>query len=160
MSKTFTSTIPPSLKKGDQVAIVATARYADLKILEFAEQLLESWGLKLIRGKNLLKKHYNFAGNDAERLEDLQWAMDHPELKAIFCFRGGYGSTRILEKIEAKKLFLDWSNTSSFNATPGVINSVTPRLTIFFVFLGSSNCSQIATRFPAFTNFERCVFSE
>ena len=103
MSKTFTSTVPPSLKKGDQVAIVATARYADLKILEFAEQLLESWGLKLIRGKNLLKKHYNFAGNDAERLEDLQWAMDHPELKAIFCFRGGYGSTRILEKIEAKK---------------------------------------------------------
>ena len=100
MSKTISSIVPKALKQGDSIAIIATARYADLKILEFAEQLFERWGLKVNRGENLLKKHFNFAGSDHQRLADLQWAMDDPKIKAIFCFRGGYGSTRILENID------------------------------------------------------------
>lgn len=102
MSKTFKSSIPPTLKKGDAIAIIATARYVDLKILEFAEQLFDRWGLKVIRGENVLKKQFNFAGSDHQRVTDLQWAMDDPKIKAIFCFRGGYGSTRILERVNPK----------------------------------------------------------
>ena len=100
MSKTISSTVPRLLQQGDQVAIIATARYANLEAVAYSQELLETWGLVVLKGKNLLEKHYNFAGNDAQRLEDLQWAMDNKEIKAIFCFRGGYGTTRILQQLE------------------------------------------------------------
>ena len=87
MSKTISSIVPAPLKQGDQVAIVATARFVDIKVLEFAEQLFNSWGLKPKRGANLLKQDFNFAGSDAQRKNDLQWAFDDPSIKAIFCFR-------------------------------------------------------------------------
>ena len=52
------------------------------------------------------------------------------------------------------KKLLDFAlRISSFKATPGVTNSVTPLLTMVLVCFGSSSWSQIATRFPAFTNF-------
>jgi hypothetical protein len=57
----------------------------------------------------------------------------------------------------AKKLFSLLDNTLSEIATPGVTNSVMPRLTNFLANLGSSNWSQIATRYPALTNRGRYV---
>ena len=104
MSKTISSIVPPCLKQGDSIAIVATARFVDTKALEFAEQMLISWGLKPKRGVNLLNQDFNFAGTDSERKKDLQWAFDDRSIKAIFCFRGGYGSVRILEGLENSNL--------------------------------------------------------
>ena len=46
-----------------------------------------------------LQKNYHFAGNDKERFNDLQWAFDHKNIKAIWCARGGYGSIRIVDKL-------------------------------------------------------------
>jgi len=63
-------------------------------------------------------------------------------------------------KTDAKKLLDFCSKIPSFKATPGVISSVTPLLTIDLVFFGSSNCSHMATRSPALTNLCRYVFSE
>ena len=59
----------------------------------------------------------------------------------------------------ARKLFSRCDNTLSFIATPGVTSSVMPRFTNFLVALGSSNCSQMATRLPARTNLGRYVSS-
>ncbi|MDW5289468.1 LD-carboxypeptidase [Formosa sp. PL04] len=50
----------------------------------------------------------HFAGTDDERCEDFQNAIDNPNVKAIWCARGGYGSVRILDK-------LDWT---AFNKNP------------------------------------------
>ena len=99
MSKTISSIVPAPLKQGDSIAVVATARFVDIKVLAFAEQLFNSWGLKPKRAANLLKQEFNFAGSDLERKSDLQWAFDDRSIKAIFCFRGGYGSVRILEDL-------------------------------------------------------------
>ncbi len=41
-----------------------------------------------------------FAGSDAQRAEDLQWALDDPTIKAIFSLRGGYGTTRIVDQLD------------------------------------------------------------
>ena len=49
--------------------------------------------------KKYLQKNYHFAGNDKERFDDLQWAFDHKNIKAIWCARGGYGSIRIVDKL-------------------------------------------------------------
>jgi muramoyltetrapeptide carboxypeptidase len=36
------------------------------------------------------------AGTDAQRLQDLQWALSSPDLQAVWAARGGYGLNRIL----------------------------------------------------------------
>lgn len=95
-------TIPPNLRTGDVVAIVAPAGLLDPKQISSAIKIIESWGLTIHSGKNLFSKHYNFSGTDTERTADLQEALDNPEIKAIFCARGGYGTLRILDK-------MDWS---------------------------------------------------
>jgi muramoyltetrapeptide carboxypeptidase len=91
---------PDFLNKGDAVAMVAPAGKADPQMAESACSVLESWGLKVIRGKHLLNTHYNYAARDSERAADFQNALDNPDVKAIICARGGYGTIRILESLD------------------------------------------------------------
>ncbi len=82
---------PPFLKPGDEVAIVSPAFAIDEGKIESSVKVLESWGLKVHVGKNVLKKDGPFAGTDKERLSDFQKATDNKKIKAVFCSRGGYG---------------------------------------------------------------------
>ena len=96
-------TIKPSyLKQGDTVAIVAPSGVLNDKLEEInrAKKLLELWGLKVVFGKNLFKNDYHFAGTDKERSNDFQEALDKQSIKAIWSARGGYGSVRILDKLD------------------------------------------------------------
>ena len=90
---------PPFLKKKDKVAIIATAKNFEIQELAPALEILKSWGVEVLLGKNVYHKFNQFAGTDEERLEDLQWALDHKEIKVIFCARGGYGSSRIIDQV-------------------------------------------------------------
>lgn len=96
---------PPYLKTGDTVAIIAPAGILKSRetTIENAKILLESWGLKVVIGKNVFKQNNHFAGTDEERLQDFQEALDNPTVKAIWAARGGYGSVRILDKINLSK---------------------------------------------------------
>ena len=93
---------PPYLKKGDTVAIVAPSGILKSREgeIQMAKDLLQSWGLTPIIGANVFNKADHFAGTDAERCEDLQNAMDNPSVSAIWCARGGYGTVRILDKLD------------------------------------------------------------
>ena len=88
---------PAKLRPNDKVAIISTARKVTPAELEIAVQHLQNWGLQVEFGPNLFQEENQFAGSDAQRLADLQWAIDHPELKAVFFARGGYGTTRIID---------------------------------------------------------------
>jgi muramoyltetrapeptide carboxypeptidase len=92
--------LPPNLQKGDRVVLISTARKIDADHLEFALQLLNSWGLDVVQGSHLLNSFHQFAGTDEQRAEDLQKAINDSTCKAIFCFRGGYGTVRIVDKID------------------------------------------------------------
>src|SRR4051794_23011949 len=94
---------PPYLKKDDKVAIIATAKSFESAEIKPAIKLLESWGLEIVTGKNLYKKHHQFAGTDEERLSDLQEMLDDDSVKAILCVRGGYGTNRIIDEVNFKK---------------------------------------------------------
>ena len=94
---------PSFLKKGDKVAIVATARKISSGEISFAINIFESWGLKVTLGKNIFKANHQFAGTDEGRMEDFQQTMDDESIKAIFCARGGYGTVRIIDKIYFNK---------------------------------------------------------
>jgi len=91
---------PQPLKAGDIVAIVATARKISEAELEPAKRLFESWGLRVVLPKNIYAEDNQFAGTDEQRAADLQWALDNEELKAVVCARGGYGTVRIVDRID------------------------------------------------------------
>ena len=90
---------PRLLTAGDRVAVVAPAGKIEQSGIDRALQLLDSWGLQTILGKNVFREDGYFAGTDDERLTDLQNALDDPTIAAILIARGGYGTTRILDKI-------------------------------------------------------------
>jgi muramoyltetrapeptide carboxypeptidase len=91
---------PPPLQKGDTVCIVAPGKAIPPALLEDAVRILKSWGLHVKMGHNLFKNHHQFSATDTERLQDLQDALDNPEVKAILCARGGYGTTRIIDQLK------------------------------------------------------------
>ena len=115
---------PPYLQKGDEIALVAPAGFIeDDKAIVTAEKLLQSWGLKTSRGSFVLEKNGSFAGTDKERLQDVQKTLDNPKIKAIWAVRGGYGSMRILPKlnfdkfIKHPKWFVGFSDITAFHNT-------------------------------------------
>ena len=84
----------------DKIAILSTARKINEKELNFAKQTITNWGLIPIESPNLRAQHHQFCGTDEQRASDFNWAIHQKEIKAILCFRGGYGSVRILESID------------------------------------------------------------
>jgi muramoyltetrapeptide carboxypeptidase len=91
---------PQALRSGDTVSIIAPGRKLDEEIVTTAVAMLKSWGLNVITGSNLFStKHSYLSGTDAERLADLQHALDDSSVQAIICARGGYGTTRILDQL-------------------------------------------------------------
>ncbi|MFH1121577.1 MAG: LD-carboxypeptidase [Bacteroidota bacterium] len=91
---------PPYLKPGHQIGIVATARKVSPEEMRPAIEAIESWGLRIRLGNNLFEEDNQFAGSDELRTLDLQLMLDDPEIKAIICARGGYGTVRIIDRID------------------------------------------------------------
>lgn len=94
------ASIPPYLKAGDTIAIVASARKISPEELQPAVETLKSWGLQVKLGPNLFKVDNQFAGTDEERAADVQWALDSKEIKAVLFARGGYGTVRIIDILD------------------------------------------------------------
>ena len=96
---------PPYLKAGDTVAIVAPSGVLKNKNTEIqnAQDLLSSWGLHSVLGENLYADANHFAGTDDQRAADVQKYMDDPTISAIWSARGGYGTVRILDKLDYTK---------------------------------------------------------
>ncbi len=94
------SITPSYLTKGDAISIVATARKVSETEMKPAIEKFQSWGLKVLLGKNLFKEQNQYAGSDEERIADLQMALDDDTVKAIVIARGGYGTVRIIDKLD------------------------------------------------------------
>ncbi len=94
---------PPYLKKGDTVAIVATARKNIDDNLKPAISLLKSWGLEVKIGSTIGLDLNQLAGTDEQRAQDFQTMMDDTDVKAIWCVRGGYGTVRIIDLLDFTK---------------------------------------------------------
>jgi muramoyltetrapeptide carboxypeptidase len=100
-TKTHSYKTPPYLVKGDTVAITCPAKKLPRDIHD-AVKLLESWGLKVILGETVNASWNQFAGTDELRANDMQQLLNNPEVKAIFAARGGYGTIRIIDKLNFK----------------------------------------------------------
>ena len=96
---------PPYLQHGDTVAIVAPSGILlnREKKIKQAIELLKSWGLNAVVGEHVFSQNGHFAGTDEERTADFQKALDNQNIKAIWAARGGYGTVRILDKLDYTK---------------------------------------------------------
>lgn len=93
--------IPPYLKSGDTIGLVCPAGYMPVeRVSECIRVLNSEWGFTTKVGKTIGKQFHYFSGTDEERLADFQQMLDDPDVKAILCARGGYGFSRIIDKID------------------------------------------------------------
>lgn len=96
--------IPPYLKPGDRIRIVSPAGKVSKEKLMAGIALLQDEGYEVIPGKHVFDRNFQYAGTDAHRAADFQEAVDDLQTKAIICSRGGYGTIRIIEKLNLEKL--------------------------------------------------------
>jgi muramoyltetrapeptide carboxypeptidase len=90
----------PGLRAGDTIAIVAPARGVNLEQLQRVKQVLEQRGYRVKHASDIGRRYGYLAGTDERRAEELMQAFLDPEVKAVFPFTGGYGTTRILERLD------------------------------------------------------------
>lgn len=91
---------PKKLKKGDTVGLIAPASAFTEKAYKNTIENLKTLGLNYIEAKNLHKKNGFLAGIDQERIDDIHEMFGNPNVDAIWCVRGGYGTTRILPMLD------------------------------------------------------------
>ena len=91
---------PPNLQPGDTIGMVSPAKRIDAPIIENAIRIIEELGYKVKTGEHLLDGDRYLAGQDADRSSDFQQMLDDPEIKMILCSRGGYGSARIIDRLD------------------------------------------------------------
>lgn len=91
---------PPYLKKGAVVGITCPAGYMPLEKTDDCVRTLNDWGYNVVVGKTVGQQYNYFSGTDEQRLNELQQMLDDPAIDAILFGRGGYGISRIIDKID------------------------------------------------------------
>lgn len=92
---------PKRLQKGMTVGLVTPASNAwEDEDIRFASDVVRSLGFKVKEGENLYRRSQYLAGPDAARAQDFNAMFADPEVDAVFCLRGGYGTPRILPMLD------------------------------------------------------------
>jgi len=99
-------TFPKSLKKGDKIAIISPAGSVEIPQLEKTLELIKSKGYEPVLGENLYTKFqngYSYAGTEGQRINDINWALNDPEISAVWASRGGYGCQHLVKHLDLKE---------------------------------------------------------
>jgi muramoyltetrapeptide carboxypeptidase len=113
---------PRALREGDTVGLITPATYvSDPDRLALVERTIKYFGLKMKLGRHVGERLGYLGGSDRDRLEDLHDMFRDPEVKAVFAIRGGYGSGRLLDRIDYgllrknPKIFLGYSDITAMH---------------------------------------------
>ena len=111
--------LSPKLNKGDTIGVIAPAGWTEKDKIRPAIAYLESKGFSVRFGASLFAQNRYLAGTDDARVEDIHFMFSDPEVKAVFCARGGYGTTRLLDKLDYSllrknpKILVGFSDTTA-----------------------------------------------
>ena len=92
--------VPPSLKEGDIIGVVTPSGKLNEGALDRAQELFSGWGLDVVTGQHVYSSFNQFGGSDRERASDFQQMLDDIDIRAVICSRGGYGTVRIIDRID------------------------------------------------------------
>ncbi|HEU4680487.1 MAG TPA: LD-carboxypeptidase [Gemmatimonadales bacterium] len=127
---------PPKLVAGSRVALVAPAGpLLEQDDLTRAGALCRALGYEAVLGKSAHARHGYLAGTDDERLTDLNSALADPSIDAIWCIRGGYGSIRLLDRVDYEAMIRRPKIVIGFSDITALLNAMT-RLTGVVTFHG------------------------
>ena len=113
---------PQALRKGDKIGIVSPSEpIIYKKKFQRGVETLKKLGFRVVLGKNVFKEYGAYmAGTEKERASDLNAMFKNPEIKGIFCSRGGYNGNRLLHLLDYKaikknpKVFMGFSDITVF----------------------------------------------
>ncbi len=113
---------PLPLQPGDTIAIVSPSGSINSEYIDGAIARFNDWGFKTIEASHARNIYGRYSGTAAERISDLQWAINDKNIKAILCSRGGYGAVQIIEHIDfspllqAPKWLIGFSDITVFHS--------------------------------------------
>ena len=117
---------PPRLVPGSRVALVAPAGpILERDDLTRAQDLCRALDYEPVLGKNTYSHHGYLAGTDGERLADLNAAFQDPGIDAIWCIRGGYGTIRLIDRVDYAALTRHPKALIGFSDITTLLNAVT-----------------------------------
>ena len=119
---------PLKLGAGSKIALIAPAGpLLERDDLTRAEELCRALGYVPALGKNAYRRHGYLAGTDDERLSDLNHALQDSSIDAVWCIRGGYGSLRLLDRIDYAALTRRPKPIIGFSDITAILNAITRR---------------------------------
>lgn len=146
---------PKALAPGDTIMFVAPAKYLDKGRVALAKKRLEEMGFKVRLPENLFRKKGFLGGSDEERAAEIMTAFTDPEVDAIFPGTGGYGTTRIVDKLDYDvirrnpKVFIGFSDITglhiAINQRTGLVTFHSPNPE--FGLGGEDNLSPLAAKY-------------
>ena len=115
----------PALKPGDCIGIISPGTYADSRDVMGSVELLKAHGYRVKLAPSATALYEHFAGTDRKRAADVNALFADDEVKAILCVRGGYGSARIIDKLDYKaiakhpKMLIGFSDVTALHIAIG-----------------------------------------
>jgi len=111
---------PPRLETGDTVMLVAPAGDVDKERMMEAKEQLERRGYRVKMRRDLFDQEGYLGGSDKRRAKELMQAFTDPQVKAIFPGRGGYGTMRILDRLDYAKIRANPKIVTGFSDITGL----------------------------------------
>ena len=99
---------PDYLKPGDKIALISPSYHTPMENVDKTADVLRGWGLVPVIGPNVGKIDAGrYAGTIEERVSDIRWALEQPDVKAILCNRGGYGTIQLIDRLTQDEITLN-----------------------------------------------------
>jgi muramoyltetrapeptide carboxypeptidase len=119
---------PPRLEPGCRIGLLAPAGpLLERDDLTRAEELCRALGYQPVVGTHAHRRHGYLAGTDDERLTDLHWGLGDPAIDAVWCIRGGYGSIRLLDRVDYDQVARRPKPILGFSDITALLNAITRR---------------------------------
>lgn len=116
--------LPTALKKGDTIGLIAPGYRFPSKVLEETIETLKLLGYEPYHTSRIYQGHGYFSNTDDERAADLNHMFANPIVDAILCIRGGYGCTRIMQKIDYEIIKKNPKALIGFSDVTALLNGI------------------------------------
>jgi muramoyltetrapeptide carboxypeptidase len=112
---------PPALRAGDTIGVVAPGSAVPREAFEIGVARLTSRGYRVYYRPDIFDADGSFAGSHQRRADEFIEMLDDPNVRAIFCARGGYGCNYLLRFLEqhtlhAPKIILGYSDVTTLHS--------------------------------------------